>query len=270
MLNLKKFLIILLFCLLIFVLYSSKVFERFFGNGKIEFPQEKSEILNKENNKEEIIIENSAEKKKPVPSDQKEINVDPLLLKKYSKTDFLDKNYVPSPLIAVNKKYLNKDSRNFQILAEVEPFLEKLLIASEKEKLSLQVLSVYRSFDYQDMLKKNYIKTVGLEEANKFSADAGFSEHQLGTALDFTTPEIGGQLSGFEKTEEYRWLLKNAYQYGFVLSYPENNIYYKFEPWHWRFVGIDLAKKLKEENKYLNDLEQAEIDKYSRHLFEGN
>jgi len=54
----------------------------------------------------------------------------------------------------------------------------------------------------------------------------------------------------FNKTKAYQWLLNNAYKYGFILSYPENNEYYIYEPWHWRFVGIKLATKLHNENKF--------------------
>ena len=104
--------------------------------------------------------------------------------------------------------------------------------------------------------------------ANQFSADQGYSEHQLGTALDFATTEIGAGFDGFEKTDAYRWLLDNAYQYGFILSYPQNNNYYQFEPWHWRFVGRDLAKKLSKEDKNFYDLDQREIDEYLISFFD--
>lgn len=243
--------LILLFCILVFIL--------FFKND--------SEVLNIKNSEDKIITENNVKNNEILIPVQKEIEINPLLLKKYSKTDFLDKNYVPDFLIAVNKKYLNKDSINFQILEKVNPFLESLLVSSQAENLSLQVLSAYRSFNYQAILKENYIQQVGEEEANKFSADAGFSEHQLGTVIDFTTPEIGGQLSGFEKTREYTYLLANAHKYGFTLSYREDNPYYKFEPWHWRFVGIELATYLQREGKYLDDLSQEEIDVYLNTIF---
>jgi D-alanyl-D-alanine carboxypeptidase len=217
--------------------------------------------LNKKNNliqetKEEKLIINLNTNLKIEPKNL-------ILFKKYSKVDFLDENYKPESLVQVDKKYLNKDGKNFLILEDVYPFLEKLLIDAQVENLSLQVLSVYRSYNYQKDLKNYYINNFGKEEADKFSADPGFSEHQLGSVLDFTSPEIGGKLTGFDKTLEYNWLLENAHKYGFVLSYPENNPYYKFEPWHWRFVGISLASKLFEENKYFYLEDQEVINQYS-------
>lgn len=266
--KIRKILLFLLIVFLISLFFYNDYINLPFLDKKIELAQKELAVLNNQSRAKEEI--NTLSMNNIQAIDKKEESLNPLLLKKYSKISFLDKNYVPDPLVEVNKKYLHQESVNFQILRDVNPFLESLLFSNREEGLSLDVLSVYRSFDYQAMLKKNYIKEVGLIEANKFSADAGFSEHQLGTAIDFTTPEIGGKLSGFEKTAEYAWLLENGYKYGFVLSYPEDNPYYKFEPWHWRFVGINLATKLKNENKYLNDLEQAEIDKYLEQIFQGN
>ena len=104
--------------------------------------------------------------------------------------------------------------------------------------------------------------------ANSFSADQGYSEHQLGTTIDFTTEEIGASSSVFGKTTAYQWLLENAYKYGFILSYPEANKYYQFEPWHWRFVGRGLAEKLHQEGKNFYDLDQREIDEYLISFFD--
>ena len=67
--------------------------------------------------------------------------------------------------------------------------------------------------------------------------------------VDLTIPSIGTSLNNFEKSAAYTWLKNNAYRYGFILSYPPNNAYYQFEPWHWRFVGIALATRLHNENK---------------------
>ena len=103
--------------------------------------------------------------------------------------------------------------------------------------------------------------------ANQFSADQGFSEHQLGTTIDFTTPELGANFDNFKSSSAYDWLLSNAYKYGFVISYPEGNNYYQFEPWHWRFVGKGLAKRLYEDGEYFYDLDQRTIDSYLINIF---
>ena len=129
------------------------------------------------------------------------------------------------------------------------------------------MVSAYRSFQYQAQLKGQYLVTYGTG-ANTFSADQGFSEHQLGTAVDFTAPGLGGGLDGFGETEAYEWLTENAHKYGFILSYPPNNQFYVFEPWHWRFVGEDLAKDLHDDNAYFYDWDQREIDEYLISIFD--
>jgi D-alanyl-D-alanine carboxypeptidase len=110
--------------------------------------------------------------------------------------------------------------------------------------------------------------TFGSGTANSFSADQGYSEHQLGTAVDFTTPAIGAVLTGFDKTASYQWLQANAYKYGFVLSYPKGNGYFVFEPWHWRYVGVELATFLHDQGKNFYDLDQRTIDSYLIKFFD--
>lgn len=177
------------------------------------------------------------------------------LLKKYSKVYFLNENYIPPRLTTIDSQYLNIKTKEVQIHSDVWPHLESLLIAAQNQGIPMQILSGYRSFSTQATLKSEYKVTYG-SGANKFSADQGYSEHQLGTTLDFTTEKIGPVLTGFEKTTSYTWLIENAYRYGFVLSYPKNNAYYVFEPWHWRFVGVALATKLHDQNINFYDAAQ--------------
>ncbi len=192
---------------------------------------------------------------------------DPELLKKYSKVYFLNEHYSPISLSEIGVDYRSEKSINYQIDSDVLPFLEKLIEAGNRDGVSLKAFSAYRSFITQLNLKTSYKVSYGAG-ANKFSADQGYSEHQLGTALDFTTLKTKGALEGFDKTIEYNWLLGNANKYGFIISYPSGNAYYKFEPWHWRFVGVALATKLHNENKYFYDEDQRVIDSYLVNLFD--
>jgi len=193
---------------------------------------------------------------------------DPELLKKYSKVYFLSEHYVPSKLGVVPDKYVYKKGVLEQIHADVLPFFEKMMDSAEQDGITLEVVSAYRSFGDQTSVKTGYKITYGAGTANQFSADQGYSEHQLGTAIDFTTPEIKAIFAGFNKTKAYKWLEENAYQFGYVLSYPANNSYYQFEPWHWRFVGVVLAAKLHDSHQYLYDLSQREIDQYLVNIFD--
>ena len=153
------------------------------------------------------------------------------------------------------------------IHSDVLPFLEDLLEEAKKDGIDIRVLSGYRSFTEQETLKNTYSIQYGTG-ANQFSADQGYSEHQLGTTVDFTTATIGQNTALFKGSDAHNWLMENASKYGFIMSYPENNEYYVYEPWHWRFVGKDLARDLKKDNKKFYDLEQREIDGYIAELFD--
>lgn len=192
--------------------------------------------------------------------------LDSELLKKYSKIYFLNENFSPESFARIPDKYV-ASSREEMVHSKVWPYLEKLLIGVKGAGLDLRIVSAYRSFETQAGLKSAYTVIYG-EGANKFSADQGYSEHQLGTTVDFNTPQMGAGLGGFDETKGYQWLLDNAHRYGFVLSYPKGNSYYMYEPWHWRFVGMKLATALKQSGKNFYDMDQREIDAYLIDIFD--
>ena len=193
---------------------------------------------------------------------QKLAEVDAQILKKYSKVYFMNENYVPAHLSPIPTDHLFSPTRQEQFLSEAMPYLKMLLDSAKSQGVSLQVKSGYRSFTEQKSLKTSYSVTYGAGTANAFSAEQGYSEHQLGTTVDFTTLALNGKLDGFDKTASYQWLLDNAFRFGFVLSYPKGNTYYVYEPWHWRFVGVKLAAYLHDNKLNFYDLDQRDIDKY--------
>jgi LAS superfamily LD-carboxypeptidase LdcB len=193
-------------------------------------------------------------------------SLDPQLLQKYSKVYFLNENYIPKHVVPIDSKFLFNKTKSVEIDDFTLPFLRNMLNAAQDENVQIQIASGYRSFGTQSTLKSAYRAQYG-SGANSFSADQGYSEHQLGTTVDMTTSKIGGGLTGFEKTPAYEWLKENAYKYGFILSYPPNNTYYVYEPWHWRFVGLDLALKLHQDNKNFYDLDQRDINSYLGKIF---
>ncbi len=199
---------------------------------------------------------------------EKLTTTDPELLAKYSKVFFLSDNYAPARLSEIPKEYAYFEDRSMQLIPEVQPFLKRLMERAKRDGVELFVYSAFRSFDTQEALKGQYTVTYGAGTANQFSADQGYSEHQLGTTVDFMTTGIGGSLDAFGTTKAYEWLTKNAYRYGFVLSYPQGNQYYIYEPWHWRFVGEDLAGDLHDDDTYFYSLDQRAIDKYLPTLFD--
>lgn len=189
------------------------------------------------------------------------------LLQKYSKVYFLNEHYIPEKIVPIEKKYLYNEAVSKSIHGKVEPYLNEMIEDALEDGIKIWVVSAYRSFNEQASLKGAYTQTYG-SGANTFSADQGYSEHQLGTTIDFTTEGLGGGLNGFEGTPAYEWLLKNASKYGFTLSYPKGNSYYVFEPWHWRFVGEDLARDLDRANATFYDWEQRKIDEYLISIFD--
>jgi zinc D-Ala-D-Ala carboxypeptidase len=190
------------------------------------------------------------------------------LLQKYSKVYFLNEHFVPDRLVEIESKYLYSELKPMLIHALVWPRLKQMMDQAKSHGVALYVSSAYRAFDEQRSLKSLYTVVYGVGTANQFSADQGYSEHQLGTTLDFLTTGLGGALNGFDSTDAYTWLTANAYKYGFILSYPKNNAYYVFEPWHWRYVGVNLATYMHQNNKNFYDMEQREIDEYLVNIFD--
>ena len=189
------------------------------------------------------------------------------LLQKYSKVYFLNENYVPERLKKINDRYILDGKGDQYFHARAIDQLEDMLADARRADIDLKVVSAYRSFDEQTDLKGQHTQGYGTG-ANAFSADQGYSEHQLGTTIDLTIDSVGGTYASFADTEAYQWLLDNAHKYGFILSYPHDNTFYIFEPWHWRFVGEDLARELKKDNAHFYDWEQREIDKYLLTIFD--
>jgi D-alanyl-D-alanine carboxypeptidase len=181
---------------------------------------------------------------------------------------FLNEHYIPPKLEEIPEEYTyHTDGDPEFIHAQVYPFFKDMLDDALEDGVKLWVISAFRSFDEQRALKGAYTVTYG-NGANTFSADQGYSEHQLGTTLDFTTENLGGGLTNFETTDAYVWLIENAHKYGFTLSYPKDNAYYVFEPWHWRFVGTELARDLHDDAQFFYDKDQREIDEYLVSLFD--
>jgi len=193
--------------------------------------------------------------------------IDEELLQKYSRVYFLNENYIPERLEKIRDKYVLAGRGDEYFHAEAIDQLEDLLDDARRDGHDIKVVSAYRSFDEQNEIKGIFTQIYG-EGANTFSADQGFSEHQLGTTVDLITPEVGTLTQDFADTEAYEWLLDNAYKHGFILSYPEGNSFYIFEPWHWRFVGEDLARDLHRSDETFYTMDQRDINDYLLTIFD--
>ena len=167
-----------------------------------------------------------------------------LIVNKYYK---LESDYVPSDLVHITSTY----GGNGQYI-KVEAFEEYKRMHTDMKVLGLNLLvkSSYRSYTYQTNLYNNYVARDGRANADKYSARPGYSEHQTGLAIDVGTPTTS-DLGDFLYTNEYEWMMQNAHKYGFILRYPEDSIHitgYMYEPWHFRYVGVEAATYIKENN----------------------
>ncbi|MBC7766474.1 M15 family metallopeptidase [Arenimonas sp.] len=194
--------------------------------------------------------------------------LDPEILKKYSKVYFLSENYTPTETEAIPSEYILNKNAEYVVHVDVVYFLEQMIDDAKKEGLNPLVVSAYRSFRIQAQLKSRNKVTYGANTANRFVAEQGYSEHQLGTTVDLTNPSVAGASLAFERAKEFVWLQNNAYKYGFILSYPKGNAYYAYEPWHWRFVGKALALHLHNDGISFYNLDQRFIDEFLLHMFD--
>ena len=139
---------------------------------------------------------------------------------------------------------------------------ENLSSDAKKENLNIIAMSTYRSYNYQVNLYNRYVQQDGKENADTYSGRPGHSEHQTGLAADvYNKTET---YTNFEKTKEYEWMQNHAHEYGFILRFPKDKVDetgYQFESWHYRYVGLEAAKYIKEHNISFEEYYAAIIDK---------
>lgn len=156
-------------------------------------------------------------------------------------------------ILIVNKSYsipesyrpsnsTGKDYCNDCLTDETLSAFNEMKSAAASEGLTLKVVSGFRSYDFQQRLYDNYVARDGKDGADKYSARPGHSEHQTGLAFDIN---MAGD--AFTNTPEGKWVNENCYKYGFIIRYPDGKMNYtgfKYESWHLRYVGKELAEVL--------------------------
>lgn len=188
------------------------------------------------------------------PTKVSEFSTDMLVNKHY----VLAENFTPSDLVEFDSKYTNGEVQKGSREAVVA--FSKMYEAANSEGLGLVINSSYRSYKDQEALCAYYKELYGDGYVNRYVAFPGYSEHQTGLAFD-----IGSTTSNiFAQSEEYTWMLDNAYKYGFILRFTNKKMSYtgfRAEPWHYRYVGKKIAKYIYENNisyeeyyvQFLND-----------------
>ncbi len=170
----------------------------------------------------------------------------------------LPEDYEPEELIIPDVPFpFDGDQPKKYMQPEAANALEELFKGAEVEGLELYAASGYRSYDRQEAIYESNVNQRGQEEADKFSARPGTSEHQTGLAMDVTSPEMAFKLEqDFIETEEGKWLEEHAHEYGFIIRYlkgTRNITGYEYEPWHLRYVGKDISTEIHESGSTLEE-----------------
>jgi D-alanyl-D-alanine carboxypeptidase len=168
-----------------------------------------------------------------------------VLVNKYNQ---LSSSFIPGDLEVIDRRF---NSDNYMLRHVAQEAFEVMCRAAEEEGISLMAISTFRSYTYQnEVYYRKMTPDLSMEEyqaeRDKVSARAGHSEHQTGLAVDINDLE-----QTFEDTSEGRWLAKNSYRFGFILRYPKGKEHitgYDYEPWHFRFLGHELARDVYHSN----------------------
>ena len=182
-----------------------------------------------------------------------------------NKEHLLSSDYVPDDLYIIDNNENNfhkyKDSSLKPMLRKaIKPYLDEMVEEAKKNGFYIIVDSGYRSYEYQKKVLDALIQEKG-EEAYLRAAIPGASEHQSGLAFDFAYFRNGIYSDDVtEKTNEAIWMANNSYKFGFILRYPKDKTHitgFQYEPWHFRFVGLETAQRIFEDQITLEEYHQS-------------
>lgn len=196
-----------------------------------------------------------------------------------NKDNLIDENFMPDNMVNVEPKIKGSVDPNRKILLVKEAYDKFLQLQKDALRcgINLHISSGHRSYEYQQKVFDHYVESIGIEETKKRVALPGSSDHHSGLALDyfsFRKNEDGSiyPYSDIKESDiEFRWIEENCYKYGFIIRYPkgkENITNVMFEPWHIRYVGLELATKLSNESKTLEEYYIQKVKKLRSNYYE--
>ncbi len=189
-------------------------------------------IINTHANKEEY------KDTRKTDTDKKEL----MLVNKYN---YLEEDFQPENVKSISPMYAYDENSAPE---EILEYYKEMFFAAQKEGIDLIISSSYRSYQEQKETYEFYEQIKG-NDVTRYASLPGYSEHQTGLAFDILTE--GVLTDDFDKTDEFTWLINNSYKYGFILRYPKDKEYitkFDYESWHFRYVGIEAAKVIHDEN----------------------
>nr|WP_204516792.1 M15 family metallopeptidase [Brevibacillus fulvus] len=167
-------------------------------------------------------------------------------------------DYKPADLVYPDVPFLFQDKIEKRMMRqEAAKALEEMFAGAKRDGVLLAGVSAYRSYNTQKSLFAHYVKKDGEEKAKMYSAVPGASEHETGLSIDVSG--IDGRCAAedcFAGSSEALWLDQHAAEYGFIIRYPQGKeaiTGYEYEPWHIRYVGKEIAQKIKEQNLTLEE-----------------
>lgn len=166
-----------------------------------------------------------------------------------NKGRILPSDYVPADLVTPSVPLrLIAGASEMKVRASAASAMEKMFAAATQQNIRLMLASGYRSYNEQNVIYSGYVRTQGQVQADAQSAKPGHSEHQSGWAADIEPASRLCEVSQcFGATPEGKWLVANAHSFGFIIRYQldqENLSGYEYEPWHIRYVGVELADQI--------------------------
>lgn len=176
-----------------------------------------------------------------------------------NKEHLLASDYIPSTMVEIHEPMGSKIDNTYVNRLDKEAYASFKIMQRDANKLGFEIFidSSFRSYEYQERVFNSVANEKGLDHALKFVAPPGGSEHQTGLAIDIIFRRNGEMLEEQLETDpEIMWLFQNSYKYGFILRYPkgkEDITGFSFEPWHFRYVGLELAQELHENNETLEE-----------------
>ena len=196
----------------------------------------------------------------PVYTDTTEVEDPNDLLVIVNKYHYLPSGYEPDDLAYVPGAYGNNVPMREVIK---EPFLKLQAAAEEEIGINLMPTTAFRGESFQRTLYNNYVASDGVEAADTYSARPGYSEHQTGLSIDLKNTNISG--STRLNDSDFEWLSNNAYRWGFIIRFPKDKTYitgYQFENWHIRYVGMEAAKIIYDEDLTLEEYIDLYVTEY--------
>lgn len=175
-----------------------------------------------------------------------------------NKNNPLSQDFIPNNLIEIPARTLGEVDLNRRIFIDKVVFehWNELTCDARKYSYDFAIDSGYRSYDYQAQVYNYNLNKIGDKVINRV-AKPGMSEHQTGLAIDYVFFRDGilyEEVSEYH--EEYKWIVNNCYKYGFILRYPKEKEHitgYDFEPWHIRYVGVEVATYIYNNNITLEE-----------------